>query len=161
MWIKIKHEFQKLLPVVLYFFVALNIVALNHGLLTPGYKHWLQGFALASAWAIVVGKAVVIADSTRFVRAFQQGPLVYRVVWKTSLYVIASTLVRYIELTFEFARKYGGVVAGSFHIFQEADWPRFWAIQIWLFVFFLVFAGIRELDLAMGRGELHRLFFGD
>ena len=160
MWKKIKHEFRRMLPVILYFFVALNIVALCHGLMTKGYKWWLTGFALASVWAILVGKAVVIADATRFITVFENKPAIYSVVWKTSVYVIASILVRYIELAIEFARKYGGLAAGSEHIFQEADWPRFWAIQIWLFVFFLVFAGLTELDRILGPGELRKIFFG-
>jgi hypothetical protein len=38
-------------------------------------------------------------------------------------------------------------------------WDRFAAIQIWIFVLFLVYTSIAELNARLGHGELVKIFF--
>ena len=45
------------------------------------------------------------------------------------------------------------------HIWEEFAWRRFAAVQIWIFVLFLVYTTAAELSELFGHGELRRLFF--
>ena len=38
-------------------------------------------------------------------------------------------------------------------------WHRFAAIQIWIFVLFLIYTSIEELNARLGNGKLMKIFF--
>jgi hypothetical protein len=38
-------------------------------------------------------------------------------------------------------------------------WHRFAAIQIWIFVLFLIYTSVAELNARLGKGELVKIFF--
>ena len=38
-------------------------------------------------------------------------------------------------------------------------WHRFAAIQIWIFVLFLIYTSVEELNARLGDGELMKIFF--
>src|SRR5262249_30257615 len=50
---------------------------------------------------------------------------------------------------------------GSFlpHMIATFSWHRFAAIQIWIFVLFLIYVTASELNDLFGHGELWRIFF--
>jgi hypothetical protein len=43
---------------------------------------------------------------------------------------------------------------------EELVWPHFWAVQIWLFVLFLLYCTLRELTRSLGGDQMRKLFFG-
>ena len=54
----------------------------------------------------------------------------------------------------------GGTLGGiPEHVAQDFSWHRFAAIQIWIFVLFLLYAFVRELNTRLGEGELARMLF--
>jgi hypothetical protein len=38
-------------------------------------------------------------------------------------------------------------------------WHRFAAIQIWIFVLFLIYTSVAELNARLGKGQLVKIFF--
>lgn len=157
---KAKREVLHLLPVVVFFFLAFNIVAVCHGLMTRGYTKWATGFALATALALVVGKGIVVAEALPFLEAFRARPLIYPTVWKASVYIVVALLLRYLELLGEAFSRFHGIDAANHRVFAETNWPRFWAVEIILAIFLCAYAGLSELSRAMGPGELRKAFFG-
>ena len=87
---KLKEEFFALLPPTIFFFVALHIVALIHSLMlkAEGIPP-LTSVSVAVA-ALLLGKAVLIADMLPAINRFPERPLIYNVVWKTAIYMLVS-----------------------------------------------------------------------
>jgi hypothetical protein len=45
------------------------------------------------------------------------------------------------------------------HAVMDFSWQRFAAIQIWIFILFLIYTFINELNTRLGEGELSRMLF--
>jgi hypothetical protein len=110
--------------------------------------------------ALILGKAVLIADMLPFINLYPNKPLVYNVAWKTAIYLLASMLVHYLERLIDFWREAGGFVAGNQRLLSEVVWPHFWAIQILLLVLIAFYCTIHELVRAIGRDKFLEMFFG-
>jgi hypothetical protein len=157
---KLKEEFFAVLPPTIFFFVALHIVAVVRVLMAKG-SHFepLSTISIAVA-ALILGKAVLIADMLPPINRYPEKPLAYNVAWKTSIYLVMSALIHYVERLIEFWRQAGGFVAGNKELLAKIVWPHFWAVQIILFVLILVYCTARELVRVIGKEKMLRLFFG-
>jgi len=157
---KLREELKALLPPTIFFFVALHLVALIRVLMLKG-----TGIAVSTSWqvtvaALILGKAVVVADLLPFINRYPDKPLVYNVAWKTTIYVLVAMLVHYVEHLIDFWREAGGFVAGNQKLFAEIVWPHFWAIQILLVVLVLMYCTMYELVRVIGRDNVLDMFFG-
>jgi hypothetical protein len=157
---RVKSEIARLLPVVGFFFVALNVVALCHGLMSRNYTKWSVGFAIATGLSLAVGKAMLIADKLPFVEMFRHKPLMYPTAWKAGIYTAASVVLWYAELVIESAVRHHSLILGNHYVISEVNWPRFWAVQIILATFLVAYAGISQLSRSLGPGKLREMFFG-
>jgi hypothetical protein len=156
----LKHEFFEVLPPTIFFFVAFQVISVTKMLMLREHGIPFSGFVMATVGALVVGKVVLITDKLRFVNKFPDKPLIYNVVWKTFIYVLAALLVRYAEHLLPLIGEYGTVRAANHHLLNEVVWPRFWAIQIWLLVLFFVYTSFREIVRVIGRDEVLKMFLG-
>jgi hypothetical protein len=157
---KLKEEFFAVLPPTIFFFVALHIVAIVRVLMAEG-SHFepLSTISIAVA-ALILGKAVLVADMLPAINRYPHKPLAYNVAWKTAIYLLVAGVIHYVERLIDFSRQAGGLVAGNEKLFAEIVWPHFWAVQIILFVLILVYCTARELVRVIGREKMLRLFFG-
>ncbi|MBV5273891.1 MAG: hypothetical protein JZU52_09670, partial [Lamprocystis purpurea] len=110
---KIKEEFLAILPPTLFFFVALHLVALIHVLMLKGTGIPVKTSMSIAVAALILGKAVLLADLLPIINRYPHKPLIYNVVWKTLLYLLMAALIHYLERLVEFSRQAGGVVAGN------------------------------------------------
>jgi hypothetical protein len=159
-WEKIKEEFWAVLPPVVFFFVALHVIAFVRVLMTEGTG--LAPFSSMSIFvaALILGKAVLLADMLPIINRFPKDPLIYNVAWKTAIYLLIAALIHYLERLFDYWRQAGGLVAGNEKMLAEIVWPHFWAIQIMLFVLVLMYCTTHELVRVIGREKVLRTFFG-
>src|SRR5262245_51079089 len=157
---KLKEEFFAVLPPTIFFFVALHIVTFIRVLMARG-SHFepLSTMSIAIA-ALILGKAVLIADMLPAINRYPNKPLVYNVAWKTAIYWLMATAIHYVERLIDFSRQAGGIVAGNEKLLAEIVWPHYWAVQIILFILILVYCTARELVRVIGREKIQRLFFG-
>src|SRR5258707_1904780 len=157
---KLKEEFFALLPPTIFFFVALHIVAFVRVLMLKGTGiSPLSSMSVAVA-ALILGKAVLIADMPPMINRFPNKPLIYNVAWKTLIYLLMATLIHYLERLVDFWRQAGGLVAGNEKLLAEIVWPHFWAIQIILFVLIVMYCTMHELVRVIGREKVLPRFFG-
>jgi hypothetical protein len=157
---KLKEEFFKLLPPTIFFFVALHIVMFIRVLMLEGTGiSPLSSMSIAVA-ALILGKAVLIADMLPLINRFPNKPLIYNVAWKTLIYLLASAVIHYVERLIDFWRQAGSFVAGNEKLLAEIVWPHFWAIQIILFVLIVMYCTMHELVRVIGKEKVLRIFFG-
>ena len=82
------------------------------------------------------------------------------ILFKTLVYFTVVLVVRLVEEVVEYWVG-GGSLSGTFsHVREHFAWHRFAAVQIWIFVLFLIYTTAAELDGLLGHGELRRMLFG-
>ena len=156
---KIKEEFLALLPPTIFFFIALNIVALVRRLMTEGTGLPPSSFAEIAVGALIIGKAVLLADLWPAINRFPDRPLVYNIGWKTLIYYVVATVIHYLERLYDAAKQAGGIAAGNEKLLAEMIWPHFIAIQIILLALILNYCVIRELGRVLGEQRMIDIFF--
>ena len=87
-----------------------------------------------------MGKVLLIIDNLRFSNAFSNKPLIYNTLWKTFIYSLGGLAFRFVEHLVPFISTHGNLATGYAHFLNESDWPRFWAVQIWVVVLFFFFS---------------------
>jgi hypothetical protein len=157
---KLKEEFFALLPPTIFFFVALHIVVFVRVLMLKETGISPQSSMSVALAALVLGKAVLIADMLPMINRFPNKPLIYNVAWKTMIYLLVAALIHYLERLVDFWRQAGGLVAGNEKLLAEIVWPHFWAIQIILFVLIVTYCTMHELVRVIGKEKVLRIFFG-
>jgi hypothetical protein len=158
--VKLKEELLAILPPTLYFFVALHLVFLIRVLMLEGTGIKVTTSVSIALAALILGKAVLIADLLPIINRFPAKPLIYNVLWKTLLYQMLAAAVHYAERLVDFSRQAGGLVAGNEKLLAEIVWPHFWAIQILLFLLILIYCTLHELVRLIGKDKAKQLFFG-
>jgi len=157
---KLKEEFFKLLPPTIYFFVALHIVAFVRVLMLEKTGISPTSSISIAVAALILGKAVLIADMLPMINRFPHKPLIYNIAWKTVIYLLISAVIHYLERLVDFWRHAGSFVAGNEKLLAEIVWPHFWAIQIILFVLIVMYCMMHELVRVIGKEKVLRIFFG-
>ena len=157
---KLREEFFAVLPPTIFFFVALHIVAVVRVLMAKGTHFEPLSTISIMVAALILGKAVLIADLLPAINRYPDKPLVYNVTWKTAIYLLVAAVIHYLERLVDFSRQAGGLVAGNEKLLAEIVWPHFWAVQIVLFVLILMYCTGRELVRLIGREKVLRIFFG-
>jgi hypothetical protein len=157
---KLKEEFFAIMPPTIFFFVALHIVTFIRVLMARG-SHFepLSTVSIAVA-ALILGKAVLIADMLPPINRYPHKPLAYNIVWKTLIYLLIASVIHYLERLIDFSREAGGLVPGNEKLLAEIVWPHYWAVQMILFLLILVYCTARELVRVIGKEKMLRLFFG-
>src|SRR5437667_12222284 len=130
----LKKEFLELLPPTIYFFVALHIVAFVRVLMLKKTGIVPSSSISIAVAALIMGKAVLIADMLPLINRFPNKPLIYNVAWKTVIYWLLSAVIHYLERLIDFWRETCSFVAGNEKLLSEIIWPHFWIIQITLLV---------------------------
>src|SRR5215469_16946432 len=157
---KLKEEFFAVLPPTIFFFVALHLVTFIRVLIANG-SHFepLSTMSIAIA-ALILGKAVLIADILPWINRYPEKPLAYNIAWKTTIYLLMATVIHYVERLIDFSRQAGGLAAGNEKLLTEIVWAHYLAVEIILFLLILMYCTVRELARVIGKEKMLRLFFG-
>jgi hypothetical protein len=150
---------EHLLPPTLYFFIAFNLIVFTTNLMIHDYWFRLSGFLVATTTALVVGKAVLVANQIRLIDRFRGAPLIQPILYRTVFYTLIVFVVRILERFIHLAIDQRGFTLAFGEAIDEFSWRRFAAIQIWLFTCFLIYVTATELSTLLGEGQLFRLFF--
>ena len=73
---RLLHEAGEALPPTLFFFVGFNFIVFTTNLLLADYAIAISSFMLATVAALVVGKAVLVANAMPYLRRYDPAPLV-------------------------------------------------------------------------------------
>jgi hypothetical protein len=155
----ILHEWLEMLPPTIFFFVGFNFIVLTTNLLVAQYLVAVSNFMLVTLAALVVGKAVLVANKMSLLRRYDRAPLIQPILYKTAFYWVVVFFVRLIERFVHFTLE--GNPPGDFpsYLATTFSWHRFLAVSLWILVLFLIYVTAREFSHLFGPGELRRLFF--
>jgi hypothetical protein len=154
------HEFLEILPPTIFFIIGFNLIVLTTNLILSDYGGQFASFMIATATALIVAKALLVANAMPMIRHYDRAPLIRPILFKTFFYWAAVSIVRLLEHWIRY-RLSGDYVFGGFvpHVQATFSWDRFFAIQLWIFVLFLIYVTATELNRLFGHGELSRIFF--
>jgi hypothetical protein len=152
------RELREMLPPTIFFFVGFNLILLTTNLILNDYGAQFGSFMLATAGALVVGKAVLVANAMRSIRRYDRAPLIRPILFKTVFYWAIVFVARLLEHWIRFWLVEHHPL-GTFlpHMVATFDWHRFVAIQLWILVLFLIYETATELNHLFGEGELWHL----
>ena len=84
-------------PPTLFFFFGFNLILWTTRLALAEHGIDVKGFATATVAALLVGKAVPVTDSLRFMARFDGAPLIQPILFKSAIYWLCVFLVRLVE----------------------------------------------------------------
>jgi hypothetical protein len=157
---RLLHEAREALPPTIYFFVGFNFIVFTTNLLVAEYAVAVSNFMLATVAALVVGKAVLVANAMPLLRRYDRAPLIQPILFKTAFYWVTVFLARLLERFVHFSIVERNSPADFFpYLITTFSWHRFSAISLWILVLFLIYVTASEFSHLFGSGELRRLFF--
>jgi hypothetical protein len=109
--------------------------------------------------ALLIGKAVLLANALPFFRRFDKGPLIRPVFFNTCIYRSVVFVLRLAGHVVEYWSAGGKLCGLREYRAEHFPWTQFAAIQIWIFTLLLIYSTGVELAALVGEGDVWRIFF--
>jgi hypothetical protein len=157
---RVLHEAREALPPTPFFFAGFNFIVFTTNLLLADYAIAVSSFMLATLAALVVGKAVLVANAMPLLRRYDRAPLIRPILFKTCFYWVIVFFARLLERFVHFSlleRKPPDDFVR--YLITTFSWHRFSAISLWILILFLIYVTATEFGRLFGPGEITRLFF--
>ena len=111
-WNRLRDELLKMVPPFLFFLVTFHAIALTRSMTLEHYSIDGATAFTATFAALIVAKAVLLADLMPFINRFPDKPLIYNTLWKAGIYVFVAIKLGWIlrpfigdpELPLEYVR---------------------------------------------------------
>jgi hypothetical protein len=156
---RIKAEFLEILPTFIFFLVMFHILFVTRALTLKEYGIALHSHAMALIGALVVSKAIFIADKFPFLNFYPRQPLIVNVLSKTVVFGIFTFLFLFTEELVHQMLKHGGVIASFDRLTADIAWPVFWSGEIWVAVLLFFYCVASELIRVVGVEKTRAIFF--
>jgi hypothetical protein len=157
---RLLYEAREAVPPTSFFFVGFNFIVFTTNLLLAEYAIAVSNFMLATLAALVVGKAVLVANAMPYVRRYDRAPLIQPILFKTAFYWVVVFLARLLERFVHFSLLERKPPADFIrYLVTTFSWHRFLAISLWILALFLIYVTAVEFSRLFGPGEIGRLFF--
>lgn len=109
--------------------------------------------------ALIVSKAILIANSFAFLKIFKNRPLIFDILWKIFIYLNMILFIQYLEELIGSISKYNSFKEAFSQSFSDIDWQMIFAKRIMLTLFLFIFVVSNELIGMIGKEKLIDLFF--
>jgi hypothetical protein len=155
---KAVEEFRRFIILFFYLWVLFGVFVINQGvaLREHGIDFTLQGFAFINA--LVFAKVMMLFEVFDPGRWLRRRPLIYPILYETSLLTILFILAHVAEKTIE-GLIHGKTVGASLPSIGGGGLVGLLSAAVILFVALIPFFGLRNLSLAMGEGRLWAVIF--
>lgn len=153
-------EIKLILWPTIYFFCAFNLIVFTTNLMAHHYWFALSSFLFASVMALIVGKVILVAHRFHFLERYRGPPLIRAILFKTVFYTVVVALVRVLEVFLHIARDERGPSVAFDAAVAAFTWQHFTAVQVWLFVCFLIYVTVIEVSRHFGTDTMKHAVFG-
>jgi hypothetical protein len=147
-----------MVPVVLFFFVAFFLIFFIFKLLSPKYSIDFSAFTKAAVAALILGKVALLLNLAQGSRVGTHRRAVI-VACRTFVYGLVVFALIAGERMFHGVRETGSLQGGVSRAIASANLDRFLGLVLLLSLIVGVYLTVQEIDRAMGKGALFRLFF--
>jgi hypothetical protein len=151
--------FREMAPAVLFFFSAFMIIFLMFKLFVAQYSIEFSAFTKAAVAALILGKIIPLLDWAQSGHSFDTHRRVVVVAAKTFIYGSAVIVFGIGERIFGAYRKTGDIRGAVKLVIANANLDRFLGLVLLISLIVSAYLAIQEIDRAMGKGALFRLFF--
>lgn len=155
----IKKELLGVLPAFIFFLIMFHILVITKALTLKEYGITYGASAVAVIGALIVAKAILIADRIPFLNLYPKKPLIWNVALKTVVFGVIIFLFLVVEEMIHQGRRYGSFVIGCEHLKTDVKWPVFWVREIWLTVLLFFYCAAIELARVIGADKIKEIFF--
>ena len=157
----LREEFQKILPVWAFFFVAFGLVALTRMATLGEYHITPEEQPEFLVGSLIMAKVVLLIDSFFKTRREPGRLLIYGTLWNTGLYFVAAMVLHHVEQIITLIRhKHLGFAEANHQALLALEKPTFVTIMIGVLALTFLFCMLRELIHAIGRDRFLEMFFG-
>lgn len=156
----IGKEIREVIPPTIFFLVVFHTAAFLRVLTEESFGITPVSTATATIAALLVGKAILIANKLPLTNRYSDHPLAVSVLWKTVIFGALALLFQVLEEWIPLVAKYHSFSGAWTRLCDETVWPRFWANHIIFLIFLLIYCCAIELIDIFGAPTLRRLFFG-
>ena len=155
---KAAEEFRRFVILFFYLWILFGVFVINQGvaLREHGIDFTLQGFAVINA--LVFAKVMMLFEVFDPGRWLRRRPLIYPILYETSLLTILFIVAHVAEKTIE-GLVHGRTVGASLPSIGGGGLVGLLSAAVILFVALIPFFGLRNLSLAMGEGRLWAVIF--
>jgi len=157
---RLKAEFLSVLPAVVFFFLAFNLINITHALFFHKQQIAIYSELRVLIGVAILGKVLPVLDLLPLLNVFRGKPLIYPTLWKTSIYSLGVLLFRCCDFLAPFIFKYKDLGVAIRQWILLEDWYRFWGVELWVFALLFVFVAAKEATEELGGARMRRLFFG-
>lgn len=156
----VAHEIREAIPAFLFFLVVFQLGQVTKALLLEEYHITIGRTAVAVIGALIVAKAILVADALPLTKVFARRALAYSIVWTSLIYFVITSVFHYLEELIPLVRKHGGIAAAHERLLAEVSWPHFWVVQLWVVFALLCYCTGVAFIRAIGKDRAKALFFG-
>jgi hypothetical protein len=155
---KIVHELGEYLIIVCYLTLVFAAFTQYRRILLSAYGIDYMNYGVAVIEALILGKVVMIGDILRLGRGLEQKPLIYPTLLKTFVFTVFVAAFTLIEHAIKGLWQGKGLTGGLIEL-SEKGYHELLANSLVVFVAFIPFFAVKELQRVFGVGELRALFF--
>ena len=150
----IKEEIIHIIPAVIYFSLAFNLIFFTSGLNEPAGEVRYFSYLSVTFAALIVGKVLIIVNTFPFINAFPKKPLIYNILWKSFLYAIFTLIFWILEELFHLDKKYQNLSHVITQLKHELNSPAFLATILWLLSTLFIFVVFSEFMRVLGKEKI-------
>jgi hypothetical protein len=152
-------EFHEILPAVLFFFTALIVILAILKLFISQYSIEFYAFSKAAIGALILGKVILLMDWAESGRRASPYPRAVVVICKTFIYGLAVITLGIGERILHSYRQAGDLPDAIRMVIANAKLDRFLGCVLLISLLVSAYLIMGEINRAMGKGALFRLFF--
>jgi len=155
---KIVHEIGEYFINVCYLTLMFAAFTQYRRFLLAAHDITYTNYGVAVIEALILGKVIMIGEVIRLGRGLEQKPLIYPTLYKTFVFTVFVGVFKVIEHVLTGLWNGGGITAGLVELSEK--WSHeLLANSLVVFVAFIPFFAVKELEQVFGKDKLRALFF--
>ncbi len=155
---KILHEMATYWINVLYITLFISVFTNYRRLILAHYQISYEDYGVSLIKALILAKVILVAESVRLGRGFEDKPLIFPTVYKAFLFTVFVALFTVLESIIRGFFKGEGTM-GAIDEFMSMFTYEWLAGALVVFFAFIPFFGVRELGRVLGERKISTLFF--
>jgi hypothetical protein len=154
------HELKQYAVIFVYLYVCFGAILLYKYSVLEARDIAYVPYGLAVIKALILAKFMLIGHAAHIGERYGQKPLIYPVLYKSSVFLILLVVLSVIEEAVS-GLIHGRTVAESVSKIAGGTWLQIAAASLLLWLILLPYFGFRQIGEVLGKGKLRRMFFVD